>query len=118
MEIPQGGIGGVIPAFLLMLGKHVGNQAIAYVVSERPQNVAGFSMTSGDQRESFKTDHGVPAPIRKPMVAGDDRPDIVTGGLRSGSIGYTGVGPDDELIRSQNQLGRPTVLRFRWRNFK
>ena len=42
---PQRGVGRVIEPLLLPFRKQVGNQAVADIVGERPQDVAGFDQS-------------------------------------------------------------------------
>src|SRR5882672_8455167 len=59
MKKPQGGVGGVVKALVLTFGKHVRNQAIPDVVSERSQNPSGFGETPRRQGQTLEADHGV-----------------------------------------------------------
>ena len=67
-----------------MLGKYV-------------ENTARFTVSSGEQRQSFKADHGVASPVGKPMIAGDNR-------MRAGGAFFLFRidGRDDELIGRQH----------------
>ena len=42
VEEPEGRVGGVVEPFLFAVGKHVWDQAVADVMREGAQNVAGF----------------------------------------------------------------------------
>src|SRR5690348_3735343 len=65
---PEAGIGGMIEPFVLAFGKEIGDEAVADGVSKGAQDPAGFSITASDQGESFEADHGIPAPVGKPMI--------------------------------------------------
>ena len=56
-----------------MLGKEVGNQAVANVVREGPKDAARLLVPAGEQRQPLQADHRVAAPVGEPVVAGDDR---------------------------------------------
>ena len=106
MEEPQRGVGRVIEAFLLALREHVRDQAVADVVGEGSQDVAGFGLAAGRERQPLEADHRVAAPVGEPVIAGDDRADFVAGGVGARRF----LGPsgrrDDELIGGQHELGR------------
>src|SRR4030095_12158635 len=68
MEVPERRIGSVIETLLLPFRKHIRYQAVANVVAKRSQNVARFCVTSCNERQAFKTDHRVTAPIGEPVV--------------------------------------------------
>ena len=103
VEEPERGVGRVIEAFLLALGEHIGDQAVADVVGEGAQDVAGLAVPAGRQRQAFQADHGVAAPVGEPVVAGDDRADLVAGGARAGRILDAAGRRDEELIGRQHK---------------
>ena len=50
MEVPQSGIGRVVQAALLAFRKHIGDEAIANVMRECPQNVSCFGVAPRGER--------------------------------------------------------------------
>ena len=48
VEEPERGVGRVVEALVLALGEHVGDQAVAHVVREGAQDVAGLARAAGD----------------------------------------------------------------------
>ena len=75
-------------------------------MGERSQDVAGFGVAAGGQRQSFEADHGVAAPVGEPVVAGDDGADFVARGLGPGGVLLPAVGRDQELVGGQDKLPR------------
>ena len=47
VEEPERGVGGVVEALVLALGEQVGDQAVADVVGEGAQDVAGLGVPAG-----------------------------------------------------------------------
>ena len=74
---PQRGVGGVVESFALALGEHVGNESVADIVGEGPQDIARLDVPAGGQGQAFEADHGVAAPVGEPVIAGDDRADFI-----------------------------------------
>src|ERR1043166_8720725 len=97
MKEPQRRVGGVVESLRFAFGKQIRDQAIANVMGEGAKNVARFSMPPGHQRESFEADHGVAAPVGEPVVAGDDRADLVASGARAGLLGAVAWRGGDKL---------------------
>src|SRR6201999_4373725 len=77
MEEPETRIGGVVKAGGLSFGKHIGNQAIAYVLRKAAENVFAFVGASCGEGEAFERDHCVTAPVGEPMVSSNDRADFI-----------------------------------------
>src|SRR5205823_8532300 len=98
MKIPQGGIGRVVQTLLLALRKQVRDQTFVDVMRERPQNVSCLDVAARSQGQSLEADHGVAAPICKPMIAGNHGANVVSGSMRSRSVGNAEIGRDDELV--------------------
>src|SRR4051812_40172875 len=73
LEVPERRVRRVVEALAFMFRKEVGKQTVLYIVTERTQDVSGLDFTSRGESQAFKTDHGVAAPVCKPMVAGEDR---------------------------------------------
>src|SRR4051812_3194426 len=80
---------------------------------ECTQYVARFEVAPADQRQSFKTDHRVAAPVGEPVVARNHGSYFVTGCVRPGGIANPRLWSNDELIRGENEFPRPTFPRFR-----
>ncbi len=72
VEKPKGRICGIISTFLRDIGKHVRNQTVPDIMGESVQDVTSFQPATGQKRQTFQADHGVAAPIGKPMISGDD----------------------------------------------
>src|SRR5262245_45051148 len=100
MEVPQSGIRCVVQAFVLAFGEHLGYPSIFDVVRESAENIPGFRMASGGQRQPLEADHRVASPIREPVITRDHRANIVACRLRSSGITHARVWCDDELICS------------------
>lgn len=47
------------------------------------------------------------------MISGDNRPDLVAGGLGAGTVGDAGHGRDDEGVGSQDEIDGKAALRRR-----
>ena len=105
VEEPEGGVGGVVEALLLALGEHVGDQAVADVVGEGAEDVAGLRGAAGGQGQPFEADHRVAAPVGEPVVAGDDGADLLAGGVGAGGVLDAAGGRDQELVGGQHELG-------------
>src|SRR4051794_30804725 len=71
---------------------------------EGSQNPPRFRMPISRQREAFQTDHGVSAPISKPVVTGNDGSRFITGGVRPRGILDASSGCDDELVCCEHQF--------------
>ena len=112
VEEPEGRVGGVIKPFLLAVGKHVRDQAVADVMRERAQDVARFEAAAGRERQAFETDHRVAAPIGEPMIAGDDGAHFIAGGVRARRFLGAAGGRDDKLVRRENQFRRDAFARL------
>src|SRR5215475_13224094 len=82
MEKPQGGIGRMIEALLFALGEQIGNESIAHIVGERAENIAGFIVAARSEGQALQADHGIATPISEPVVPGNHRAYLVTGGTR------------------------------------
>ena len=108
VEEPQGGVGGVIEPLLGAFRKHVRDEAVANVVAERAQDVAGLALASRAERQPFEADHRVAAPVGEPVVAGDDRADLVAHRPRPRGLLDAAGRRDDELIGGQDEFGRRT----------
>ena len=86
VEEPERRVGGVVEPLVLALGEQVGDQAVADVVGEGAQDVAGLGVPAGGQRQALEADHRVAAPVGEPVVAGDHRAHLVAGGARAGRV--------------------------------
>src|SRR6266446_10745032 len=105
MEEPECRVSGMIQALLSTLRKHVWQQTVADIASEGAQDPARLGVAPGDQGEPFEADHGIAAPIVKPVVASDDGAHLVASRVGSGRILAAPRGCDDALISSQDELG-------------
>ena len=117
VEEPERRIRGVVQALLGSLRKHVRNQPVAHVVAERPQDVARLALPARAEREPFEADHGVAAPIREPVVAGDHRAHFIAHRPGARRFFDAAGGSDDELIGGLDQLLDHPPLRDRPRRF-
>jgi hypothetical protein len=68
--------------------------------------IAGLHRSARYQGKPLQTDHGVPSPIGKPMIARDDGADFVSGGAGAGRFGNPFYGPHYELVGGQHRLCR------------
>ena len=106
---PERRVGGVVQSLVAPVGEHVRDQAIADVVRERPEDESRLAVAAGDERQPLEADHRIATPIGKPMVAGDDRANLVTRRRRARGIDDASGGREDELIRRQHELRRDLV---------
>src|SRR6185437_13708043 len=82
-------------------------------MSKCTQDVSGFGMTAGREREPFEADHCVASPVGEPVITGDDGANLVSGGERSRCIGDAARGSDEELICCENEFSTECILRSR-----
>ena len=115
VEEPQRRIGRVVQPFLPPFRKHVGNQTVSNVVGERAQDESRFDLAAGHERQPFKADHGVTAPVGEPVVAGDNRAHFVAERVRARRFLGAAGRRDDELIGGEHELGFGIVARGRHR---
>src|SRR2546425_702521 len=104
MEEPECRVSGMIQALLSTFREHVWHQTVADVSGKGAQDPARLGVTPGDQGEPFEADHGIAAPIVKPVVTSDDGAHLVASRMGPGRILDTPRGRDDALIRSQDEL--------------
>ena len=104
VEEPERRVRRVIEAFLLPLGEHVRDQAVADVVRGRSQDVPSLDVAARRERQPFEADHRVAAPVGEPVVSGDDRAYFVS--VRVGARGFIRASGrrDDELIGGEHEL--------------
>ena len=110
MEKPQGCVGGVIQPLTLAVGKHVGNEAVAHVAGEGSQNQRGFLRPTGHERQPFEADHGVAAPVGKPVVAGDHRAGFKSQSGRARGLLRSGGRRHEKLIRCEHEFRTESAL--------
>ncbi len=77
VEEPQRGVGRVIQPIVLPFRKEVGDEPVPDVRGERAQDVARLAVPSRGEGQPFEADHRVAAPVREPVITGDDRPRFV-----------------------------------------
>src|SRR6266852_1175905 len=99
--------------FLCAIGKHVWNQAIAHVMRESAQDVAGLEPASRNQGETFEADHCVASPIGEPMVSRDNRAHFVAGSMSAGGFFKSTRRRDHKLVSRKNQLCGKILACFR-----
>ena len=104
VEEPERGVGGVVESLLLALGEEVGDEAVADVVGEGAEDVAGLAVPAGAEGQPLQADHGVAAPVGEPVVAGDDGAHLVAGRAGAGRLLDAAGRRDDELVGRQHQL--------------
>ena len=100
----------MIQALLSTLREHVWQQTVADVSGKGAQDPARLDVAPGDQGESFEADHGIAAPIVKPVVASDDSAHLVASRVSPGCILDASRRRDDALISSQDELGGDVCL--------
>ena len=93
----------MIDTLVFAIGEIVRDQAVADVLGECAEDVARFVQPPGAYGQPFEADHRVPAPIREPMIAGDDGTDFVAARLLGRAFGSAGRG-EQKLVRRQHQF--------------
>lgn len=101
---PQRRVGCMAKPLILAFGKQIGDKAIACVMGKGAQDGTGFADPPGNERQPFKRNHCVAAPICEPVVAGDDSAHLVALRPRPGDVGDPADWCDDEGVRCQRQL--------------
>src|SRR5882672_9867933 len=104
MEEPECRVSGMIQALLSALREHVWYETVVDVPSKGAQDPARLGVTPGDQGEPFEADHGIAAPIVKPVVASDDGAHLVASRVGPCRILDAPRGRDDALISSQDEF--------------
>ena len=104
MEEPERRVGGVIEAGLLPFGEHVGDQPVLDVLRKRAQNPARFRDAAGCQREALQADHGVAAPVGKPVVTRDHGAKFLARGVGARGVLGAARGQNQKLIGRQRQF--------------
>jgi len=81
-------------------------------MGEGAEDVARLGMAARRQCQALQANHGVAAPVGKPVVAGNDGAHFVAGRMGAGGVLHTACRANEELIRSQHQLpGRSVTHR-------
>ncbi len=114
VEEPERGVGGVVEAFVPVLGEEVRNQPVPDGVGERPQDRAGLDRAAGDERQALEADHRVATPVREPVVARDHRARAPGIEARRGVVGAR-RGRDEELVGGEDEVRREPIARLRMR---
>ena len=73
IEIPQRGIHCIVERLLPGIGKHIGDQPLFCVCCKGGKDLPGILEAPGAESQSRQGDHGIPPPVIKPGVAGNDR---------------------------------------------
>ena len=95
LEVPQSGVQTVVFRLPACVGKIVGQHSRVDVAGKSEKNFSGNFGTAGGQREARQGNHGVTAPIAKPVIAGDDGSSVRL--LRQTSRHNELIGGKDEL---------------------
>src|SRR5215469_13695365 len=104
MEEPQRGVSRVIESFSGSLRKHVGDESVPDILREGSQDVSGLLHTASYERQPFKGDHRVAAPVCEPVIAGKDRALFVAISMRPRRILEAVSRMDDELIGGKYKI--------------
>src|SRR5206468_12713178 len=96
--IPQGGVRSVVLRYAACVWKIVGQHSTIDVTGEGKKNFSGDFRAAGCERQTGQRNHGVTAPIAKPVITRNDRPSLRLSGQRS---------LHDELVGGKNQLANP-----------
>src|SRR5262245_36156034 len=99
MKEPQRRVGGVVEAFVSAVGEEIGDESVADIMSEGAKDVTGLVVPAGGQGQALQRDHRVAAPVREPVVAGDNSADFVAAGPGPGGVLVATRRRDDELVR-------------------
>ncbi len=71
-EEPEGGVYGIVFGCLAGIREAVGDHALADVGGEGLEDAAGLGVASAHQADARQGDHGIAAPVGKPVVPGGD----------------------------------------------
>jgi hypothetical protein len=112
---PERRIRGVVQGRFVSLGEEIRDEAVTYVVRERPEDITRLEMPARHQGEPLEADHGVAPPVGEPVIAGYHAPDLVAGGPGARRILHAADRRDDELVGRQHQLRRESATRLRHR---
>ena len=115
MEEPERRIGRMIEPIRFSFGEHVRDEPVPNVVRKGTEDVARSHLPPGGHRETFQADHGVTAPIGKPVVAGDDTTNLVAVGARPGSIFAPANRGENKLVGGPDQFAANIVADVRSR---
>ncbi len=106
VEEPERRVGRVIQTVDAAFREQVRNESVAHVMRERAQDESRFHLASGRESQPLEADHRVAAPVREPVIAGDDGTDLVAECVRPRRLLGSSRRRDDELIRRQHELRR------------
>ena len=79
-------------------------------MSEGAQNPSSLGETARCERQAFEADHRVAAPIGEPVVAGDNRSNLVSCRGRANLILATSCRLNYELVRRKHKFGADFLL--------
>lgn len=112
MEEPETRVGGVLKAGGLSFGKHIRNQAIAYVLGKAAENVFAFMGASCGNGEAFEGNHCFAAPVGEPMVSSDGGADFITNAMGLNGFRCAPDGTDKKLVRCMHKFRCQARARF------
>ena len=99
IEQPQRRIDGVVFGRGAIIGKAIGQHALADMAGEGAQNARNHIEARSAMHESGQRDHGVAAPVGEPWITGDD------------GRAEVDAAPHQKLIRRAGQLSDPVRCR-------
>src|SRR5262245_39616209 len=102
----------MIETFTTAFGKKIRYEPLANRIGKIAQDPAGLQEAMGRQSETFQADHGVAAPIGKPVIASDYRAHVVARGIGPGRVRHSSGGCHDELIGGEHEFGAYSVPSF------
>jgi hypothetical protein len=95
---PERCIGGVIQGLFASFGKKIRDEAVTYVLGERPEYVARLEMPACRQREPLEADHRVAPPVGEPVIAGHHAAGLVASGSGARRVLHAADRRDNELV--------------------
>ena len=111
VEEPHGRVRRVIEAIVRALGEQVRDEAVAHVARERLQDEPRLVVPARAQAQALERDHGVAAPVREPVIPGDDRAQLVAAHACAHGVPRAADGSDHELVRGQHQVCQDRIAR-------
>src|SRR5262249_5137157 len=108
---PERRVGRMIAPLPFAFGEQVRDQSVAHVMREGPKDPTGLGQPPRGERQPFEADHGIAPPVGEPVVAGDHRANLVTGGARPRGLFDAPGGDEDELARRPRHFPGAASLR-------